>query len=67
LRDDWKYFVTTMFKHVMDALSCEKLKRMLGLAKTIEKQWQIMVIIEFFDFNLQLQKANALFDCMTVT
>lgn len=41
-----------MFKHIMNALTSEKLIWMFSFTESIEKQWQIVMIIEFFSFNL---------------
>lgn len=36
----------------MNALSSEELERMLGFAQAVEEERQIVVIVEFLDFDL---------------
>ena len=49
--NDWKNFVATVLQHVVNALSSEKLERMFGLAKTVEEERQIVMIVKLFDFD----------------
>ena len=43
---------SAVLQHVMDSLPCKEFPRVLRLTESVEEQWQVMVIVKLFDFNL---------------
>ena len=45
LRDDWQYFLASMFQHIVDSLTSKELVRVVSLTEPIKEQRKIVMIV----------------------